>query len=69
MTFRKFDHKSEFGSISNACRNLLLSLRNFRFSFIRRQPNNIVHLLAKVTLFYSSHDTFDYILASLYMVN
>jgi hypothetical protein len=35
--------------------------QTLRISFIRRQANNIAHLLARASLSFASHQEFDYV--------
>ena len=42
-----------FGAILNGCKASLLNHQNFKISFIRRQTNNVVHLLARTSLSYA----------------
>jgi hypothetical protein len=44
-----------------ACKASLFALSNFRISFIRRQANNVAHLLARAALSFASRQEFDYI--------
>jgi ribonuclease HI len=37
--------KTEFGAILSLCKVMLLLLQNLRISFIRKQANNVAHLL------------------------
>jgi hypothetical protein len=53
--------RTDFGVLLCACKTLLLLLQNLRISFIRRQANNIAHSLARASLFFASHQEFDYI--------
>jgi len=51
---------SMFGAILNTCKVSLISHQNFKISFIRRQANNVVHLLARAPLSYASSHVHDY---------
>jgi hypothetical protein len=44
--------RTEFSAILCACKRIMQSLPNFRISFIRRQANNVAHLLAREALSY-----------------
>jgi hypothetical protein len=50
-----------FGAILSVRKAMLLLLQNLRISFIRRQTNNVAHLLARASLSFASHQEFDYI--------
>jgi hypothetical protein len=52
----------------HAYKALLLSLSNFRTSFIMRQASNVAHLLARATLSFASRQDFDYILSCIEFV-
>jgi ribonuclease HI len=45
---------SMFGAILNTCKVSLMNRQNFKISFIRRQANNVAHLLARASLSYAS---------------
>ena len=53
--------QTEFGAILSVCKAMLLLLQNLRISFIKRQANNVAHLLARASLSFASHQEFDYI--------
>jgi ribonuclease HI len=53
--------QTEFGAILSVCKAMLSLLQNLRISFIRRQANNVAHLLARASLSFASHQEFDYI--------
>jgi hypothetical protein len=57
----KLNFLTEFGTMLFACKASLSSLSNVRISFIRRQANNVAHLLARVALLFASREEFDYI--------
>jgi ribonuclease HI len=46
----KLNFLTEFGTMLFACKASLSSLSNVRIRFIRRQANNIAHLLARASL-------------------
>ena len=54
-------HRSKFGTTLCACKTILLSLPNFRISFVWKQTSNVTHLLVRVTLSYISRQIFYYI--------
>ena len=49
-----FNTKSMFDVILNTCKASLINHHNFKLSFIKRQTNNIVHILVRASLFYAS---------------
>jgi hypothetical protein len=53
--------RTDFSVLLCACKTLLMLLQNLRISFIRRQANNITHLLARASLSFASHQEFDYV--------
>jgi hypothetical protein len=53
--------RTDFSVLLCACKTLLMLLQNLRISFIRRQANNIIHLLARASLSFASHQEFDYV--------
>jgi len=54
--------RTEFSARLRACKRIMQSLPNFRISFIRRQANNVAHLLAREALLsYASRQVFYYI--------
>ncbi|KAK2404967.1 hypothetical protein QL285_054266 [Trifolium repens] len=57
----KLNFRTEFGMLLYACKASLFALSNFRISFIRRQANNVAHLLARAALSFASRQEFDYI--------
>jgi hypothetical protein len=57
----KFNFPTQFGTMLYAYKALLLSSSNFRISFIRRQTNNVAHLLARAALSFVTRQGFDYI--------
>jgi ribonuclease HI len=57
----KLNFCTEFGMLLYACKTSLFALSNFMISFIRRQANNVAHLLARVALLFASREEFDYI--------
>jgi len=51
----------EFHYINEKCKTCLDTLPNSRVNLIRRQTNQIVHLLARTSKFHASHHTLDHI--------
>ena len=55
-----FSTNSIFGAILNTCKPSLMNHQNFKISFIRRQANNVAHLLARASLSFVSSQVHDY---------
>jgi len=55
-----FNTNSMYDAILNTCKALLMNHKNFKISFIRRQTNNVAHLLARASLSYASSQVHDY---------
>jgi hypothetical protein len=51
----KLNLRTKFGAILFACKTCLSSLPNFSISFIKRQVNNIAHLLVRAALSFVSY--------------
>jgi len=49
-----------FGAILNTRKVSLMNHQNFKISFIKRQANNVAHLLARASLSYASSQVHDY---------
>jgi hypothetical protein len=56
----KIGTNSELGAILNYCKASLSRLPNFKISFIRRQANNVAHLLARASLSYARSQCHDH---------
>jgi len=52
---------SMFDAILNGCKASLMNHQNFKISFIKRQANNVVHVLVRASLSYTSFMVHDYI--------
>jgi len=50
-----------FASILNGCKTSLFNHQNFKISFIKRQINNVAHLLTRMSLSCTSSQVHDYI--------
>jgi len=53
----RLSYRREF----NACKTSMHSLPNFRVNFVKKQANNVDHLLARAALSYANRQVFDYI--------
>ena len=50
---------SMFKTILDVCKASLKKFQNFKISFIRKQANNVAHLLARASLSYVSSQVYD----------
>jgi len=60
---RRLNINSMIGAILDIYKDSLRIHKNFKISFIRRQANNVTHLLANVSLSYSSFHIQDHMLS------
>jgi len=52
---------STFGAIIDVCKASIQKFQNFKINFVRRQTNNVAHLLARESLSYVCSQVHDYI--------
>jgi len=55
------NNQSDFGNTRSYCRSSLSRLPNFKISFVKRQPDYVAHILAKVSKLFVRYRIFDLI--------